>query len=222
MGQREVQNWLRSGAREVVPMRYPGEYVFPGGGAESGETPEQAARRELGEELRVPVPADAKLRLLTVKQTRPVRFRSDLVYVYAACTDENPWLARLDIGSVNGRLRRRRAQCELLCSSGRFWSLPVRERQQIAPELNSVRWLPISDAVCNAFTSMNITPTPVNAFQRADLPALVCRGATPCSSPLPCCSPPTRCPHMKPSRGILCRREGRRRCSQRGSGCMTA
>eukprot|EP00662_Eupelagonemidae_sp_cell21_P006608 gene6608-35090_t len=31
MGQREVQNWLRSAPDAPAPMRYPGEWNFPGG-----------------------------------------------------------------------------------------------------------------------------------------------------------------------------------------------
>ena len=57
--QRVVRNWLRSTPTEFAVMRYPGEYSFPGGGIEDGEGAEAAARRELSEELRAPVPPEA-------------------------------------------------------------------------------------------------------------------------------------------------------------------
>ena len=68
MQQRSVRNWLRSTPASPAVMRYPGEYSFPGGGIEDGEGAEAAARRELSEELRAPVPPEAVLRLLSVKQ----------------------------------------------------------------------------------------------------------------------------------------------------------
>eukprot|EP01047_Picozoa_sp_COSAG01_P116468 COSAG01_NODE_45136_length_412_cov_0.817891_1_plen_59_part_10 len=53
-------------------LRWQGEFTFPGGAVDGGESIEAAARREVGEELGVAVPADARLRLLSVKQTRPI------------------------------------------------------------------------------------------------------------------------------------------------------
>ena len=53
MGQGEVQNWMRSRPGHQVPMRYAGEWKFAGGVVDPGETPQQAAVRELGEEFQV-------------------------------------------------------------------------------------------------------------------------------------------------------------------------
>ena len=76
MGQGEVQNYLRSSEAAAKVMRHGGEYKFAGGSVDAGESLEAAARRELEEEFLTPVPADAKLRLFDVKQTRPVRLVS--------------------------------------------------------------------------------------------------------------------------------------------------
>eukprot|EP01065_Artemidia_motanka_P026715 TRINITY_DN31975_c0_g1_i1.p1 TRINITY_DN31975_c0_g1~~TRINITY_DN31975_c0_g1_i1.p1 ORF type:complete len:896 (+),score=202.48 TRINITY_DN31975_c0_g1_i1:62-2689(+) len=174
MAQREVKNWLRSGpqANETVLMRYPGEYIFPGGATDPGESPEEAARREVAEELGISVPENAKLHLVSVKQTRPIRFRSNLVYVYAAVADENPWLAALDGDSVQARFSEGRARFEKLAASGAYWKMPLKERLRVAPELHGARWMPMQEAVKNAFTSMNISLQPVNSFQKSEFARL--------------------------------------------------
>mmetsp|Transcript_99698 Transcript_99698/g.321162 ORF Transcript_99698/g.321162 Transcript_99698/m.321162 type:complete len:136 (-) Transcript_99698:12-419(-) len=47
LGQGECQNWVRSSPDKLEAMRYPGEWKFAGGAVEPGETPEEAAKREL-------------------------------------------------------------------------------------------------------------------------------------------------------------------------------
>ena len=46
MGQSEVVNWLRSSPAKKAIMRYPGEFKFPGGTVDNGETLAQTALRE--------------------------------------------------------------------------------------------------------------------------------------------------------------------------------
>lgn len=165
MQQREVKNMLRSTRDEVVLMRYPGEYSFPGGGLDAGETAEQATRRELSEELRVAVPDDAKLRLLSIKQTRPINNTSNIMYNYLCAAEENPWLAALDVDAVNAALAEQRSRCDALVASGEFWELSAAEKAAAAPEVREFAWLDIRQVVRCAFTSMNTVFTPVNAFQ---------------------------------------------------------
>jgi 8-oxo-dGTP pyrophosphatase MutT (NUDIX family) len=53
MGQNEVVNWMRSTADGAPAiMAYPGEWKFPGGRVEPGESKAETARRELCEEVR--------------------------------------------------------------------------------------------------------------------------------------------------------------------------
>lgn len=83
MGQGEVQNWMKSTPGHDVQMRYPGEWKFAGGVVDADETPEEAARRELEEEFQVPVAltkATCKLRLMSIKQTRPIRNISNIMH----------------------------------------------------------------------------------------------------------------------------------------------
>jgi 8-oxo-dGTP pyrophosphatase MutT (NUDIX family) len=59
----------------------------------------QAARREIQEEFGITLPPEgrgSRLRLFSVKQTRPVRNVSNLMYNYVALDTENPWLRQLD------------------------------------------------------------------------------------------------------------------------------
>jgi 8-oxo-dGTP pyrophosphatase MutT (NUDIX family) len=165
MQQREVKNMLRSTREEVALMRYPGEYSFPGGGIDTGETAEDATRRELSEELRIPVPSDAKLRLLSVKQTRPINNTSNIMYNYLCAAEENPWLASFDVEAANAALARQRSRCDELVASGEFWKLSAEEKAAVSPEVRELVWLDVREVVRCAFTSMNTVFTPLNAFQ---------------------------------------------------------
>jgi 8-oxo-dGTP pyrophosphatase MutT (NUDIX family) len=165
MQQREVKNMLRSTPDEVVLMRYPGEYSFPGGGVDAGETAEQATRRELSEELRATVPSDAKLRLLSIKQTRPINNTSNIMYNYLCAAEENPWLASFDVDSANAALAQQRRRCNALVVSGEFWKLSAEEKAAVSPEVRELVWLDVREVVRCSFTSMNTVFTPVNAFQ---------------------------------------------------------
>ena len=88
--------------------RYAGEYKFAGGTVDEGEIVAEAGARELAEEFLEPVgvalPADAKIRPFVVKQTMPVRSKSNLMFNFVALASENPWLETLDIPSVNDAL----------------------------------------------------------------------------------------------------------------------
>lgn len=170
MGQREVKNWLRSTASKNVTMRYPGEWNFPGGSVESGETLEEAARRELQEEFLLDLPS-AKLRLVSIKQTRAVRGTTNVMYNFVALAEdaENGWLRDLDVDAKNAELMRRRDEHQRLVASGKFWELPRVEKEALAPETRQLRWLELHDAVSKCFGSMVGPPmVPIDDWQLAE------------------------------------------------------
>jgi len=175
LGQGEVQNWVRSSPGKAEHMRYPGEWKFAGGVLEPGESPEEAAVRELQEEFMVHLPkerAACKLHLLTVMQTRPVRNVSYIMYNFVAAAEENPWLEQLDSCAVNSALEKRRVEHAAILGTGAFWDLDKPEREQVSPEVRELSWLDMRSAVLNAYTSMNSTLTPANAFQAEEFARL--------------------------------------------------
>ena len=138
MQQRLVKNWIRSTAENTSFMRYPGEWTFPGGTVGHAEPPEQAARREVAEEVGIEVPESAKLRLLSVKQTRPIQNTSNIMYNFVAVADENPWLQHIDVTAVNAHLMQQQAKVEHLGSE--FWKLSRAEKELVSPESHQVQW----------------------------------------------------------------------------------
>lgn len=175
MGQGEVQNWIRSRPDQEVPMRYPGEWKFAGGVVDGDETPVQAAMRELEEEFQVKVAlteATCKLRLLSVKQTRPIRNVSNIMFNYVAAAEENPWLEELDLEEVNSSLAKRRECFAEALQGGNFYTLGKEEQENLAPEIHEVQWLDMRSAVLHAFTSMNGSLLPVNDFQQQEFDRL--------------------------------------------------
>jgi hypothetical protein len=49
----------------------------------------------------VALPADAQIRPFVVKQTMPIRSKSNLMFNFVALASENPWLETLDVDGVN-------------------------------------------------------------------------------------------------------------------------
>ncbi|CAJ1440540.1 unnamed protein product [Effrenium voratum] len=139
MGQAEVQNWMRSTPGQEVAMRYPGEWKFAGGVVDPGETPQQAAMRELEEEFQITVAlteATCKLRLMSIKQTRPIRNVSNIMYNYVAAAEENPWLQELNLKDVNHSLGSRRQRFAESLQGGNFYTLGKEEQEKLAPEIH--------------------------------------------------------------------------------------
>lgn len=170
MGQREVVNWMRSSRDTVATMRYPGEFVFAGGAVDDGETPQRAARREFLEEFGVQLPeADVPLTLLSVKQTRPINNKSNVMYNYVLIAGPDSVMHDYSAGAHNSALAQRRERFEELLESGAFWHMPLKEREDVAPEMRQVAWLDMADAVQMLYTSMDSGACcHVNEFQASE------------------------------------------------------
>lgn len=173
VGQSEVVNWVRSEQGEAPAlMRYGGEYKFAGGGVDDGETLVAAARRELAEEFEVDVPETCALIPYNVTQTRPVQERSYSMFNFVCIAEENPWLAAYDVEAANRRLAERRQRFELERSSGRFWEMGKEEREAVAPEVRSIEWLEIFDAVRLMMTCKCMKLQPINDWQEREFARL--------------------------------------------------
>ena len=173
VGQSEVVNWVRSEQGEAPAlMRYGGEYKFAGGGVDDGETLVAAARRELAEEFEVNVPQTCALIPYNVTQTRPVQERSYSMFNFVCIAEENPWLAAYDVEAANRRLAERRQRFELERSSGRFWEMGKEEREAVAPEVRSIEWLEIFDAVRLMMTCKCLKLQPINDWQEREFARL--------------------------------------------------
>lgn len=182
LGQAEVQNWLRSSPDKAVPMRYPGEWKFAGGSVDPGEMPKQAARRELEEQFNLKLPQESckcKLRLFSIKQTRPIRNVSYIMYNYVAAAEENAWLHDFDPASANEALSRRRVEREAAAQSGAFWELDKGQKELLSPEVREVCWLDVRSAVLGLASSMQDVFVPVNAFQALEFERLGIRKRDP-------------------------------------------
>jgi 8-oxo-dGTP pyrophosphatase MutT (NUDIX family) len=178
LGQSECQNYLRTPQNGTPSlMRYGGEYKFAGGSVDVGESIEDAARRELAEEFLCTVPTNAVLRLLDVKQTRPVQNTSYIMHNFVCLEAENPWLKNLDVQNTNELLAQRRSTFKELMKNNngeKYFNMTKEEKELVCPEVQSVAWLDMKTAVTNAFTSMNSDSnlTFVNDFQRLEFERL--------------------------------------------------
>ena len=172
MGQAEVKNWMRSGRDTDVTMRYPGEFKFAGGKVDEGESIREAGVRELAEEFLAPIgvqlPDDASIRPFLVKQTNPIRSKSNLMYNFLALERENPWLAELDVDQVNAGLAERRAAHAALVESGAFWEMDQAEKEAVAPEIRQLAWVDLHQAFSMTLATMNDEVQHINDFQREE------------------------------------------------------
>ena len=150
-------------------MRYAGEFKLAGGNVDAGETLGEAAERELTEEFLRPLgmaPAGGiNLRPFIVKQTRPVKGRSNLMYNYVALESENAWLASFDVDAVNASLVERKREFHRMESSGEYYGLSKAEKELVSPEVHQLRWITLRDAIQMMFGSMLNNVQHVNAFQ---------------------------------------------------------
>jgi ADP-ribose pyrophosphatase YjhB (NUDIX family) len=173
LGQSECQNWVRSEKDSPVPMRYGGEWKFPGGRLEPGETLQQAAWRELHEEFGAsPGSAGGVMRLFNTKKTKAVRGTRFHMHNYVCLDDENQWLRELPVDALNARLARRRERFEAQLASGSFWSLGRQEREAMAPEVRCVEWLDLGRAVEMMLGSKAVELRPVDSWQASEFARL--------------------------------------------------
>ena len=114
------------------------------------------------------LPPDANIRPFVVKQTMPVRSKSNLMYNFVALASENPWLASLDIDGVNVALEERRARHARLVETGEFWKMSVAEKEAVAPEVHRLQWVDLADAFAMTLSTMNNAVEFVDDFQQAE------------------------------------------------------
>ena len=158
LGQNEVINFVRSQPDRRVLQRYPGELKLAGGNLDPGESFEQAARRELEEEFLGPtelgLPESAVLRPLCVKQTLPIRSKSNVLANFVACEAENPWLRALDdVRPANARLAERKSRFLAMVAEGRVPATKA-AREAVAPEVRRLTWVPLSEAIYLMLSTM--------------------------------------------------------------------
>jgi len=157
LAQSEVQNNLKTTPQKTVPMRFAGEWKTAGGGRDEGESAREAAIRELKEEFLVDLPEDqsqVNIHLLEVSQTPPIKSVSDIIYIYVAMSQENPWLENIDVDAINAKLAKKREDFKEVCASGAYWKMNFLEKEHWSPEIYELSWLDMGEAVKHMYTSM--------------------------------------------------------------------
>lgn len=174
LGQGEVKNWLRSSETLTRLMRYPGEWKFPGGAVDDGDTSlEATALRELREEfLGLPDAAGAaRTHFLGEKLTKAIRGRRHRMFNFVAFEDENAeWMGDDALRAVNETLRAKREAFEREhLASGAFWRMRSdAEKERVSPEIHRVQWFPIDVAMDMMRGALLDPHTPVDDWQRRE------------------------------------------------------
>mmetsp|Transcript_10018 Transcript_10018/g.11532 ORF Transcript_10018/g.11532 Transcript_10018/m.11532 type:complete len:144 (+) Transcript_10018:844-1275(+) len=100
--------------------------------------------------------------------TKVVNGKQFVIYNFVALEEENPWLQQFDVDSINEKLEERRGNFKQSVDLGSFWTKSRAEKEQLSPEVRSVEWMDISEAVVNCLTSKAEIFTPVNDFQHTE------------------------------------------------------
>ena len=179
MGQSLVVNYLKTDTifdpnDNIKFMRYPGEWLFPGGAVETNETINQAARRELMEEFLVNVNdtnnEHTKIRPFLASQTRKIKGKSNLMVNMIAMLNENTWLQNINIEDKNLELKQKRLHVEKLMKEGKWKSMTKEEREELSPEMYQLKWMKIEELVLIMQRSISIKSNVfyVNDYQRKE------------------------------------------------------
>lgn len=173
LGQNQVKNWLRSTEDDDVPMRYPGEWKFPGGVRdESDEDLKCTAIRELKEEfIGLPISEDmtSTLKLFNKKVTLPVRGKQYCMHNFISLFDDNSWMVdEAVVHCVNENLENKLTHFECLIANGAFWQLILHEKERFAPEVRHIQWVKLDVAIAR-MRSATSTPTVfLDEWQRSE------------------------------------------------------
>lgn len=169
VGQAVVVNYLKSTRDSVVFMRYPGEYLFPGGVKDDCDHDlPSAALREFEEEFVIRPPQDAIIFPFNARQTRMIRGKSNMMVNFLAIAEaqKHDWLANIDINHVNVELERRYQHAAEMFRTGDWDALPYELKRTLSPEVRSLQWVNIEDLVLTMQHSISSHLRPVNAWQR--------------------------------------------------------
>ncbi len=104
-GERETEAALLITRRSSRLNAHPGQWAFPGGRLDPGETPLEAAHRELMEELALTLPDDALLGRLDDYETRsgyvisPFVFWAEDISTIVPNPDEVAWVEHVSLGA---------------------------------------------------------------------------------------------------------------------------
>ena len=147
---------------------YSGEWKFAGGVIEENETGFDAAKRELIEEfIGIDSNENIKLHYFNKKETLPIRNRIYIMHNYIAFEDENSnWLTNNLVSIVNNNLELKRQIYE--SSIENFMKMSFEEKSKISPEVHSIQWFNIEDAINIMKGAENHSINYVNEFQQLE------------------------------------------------------
>mmetsp|Transcript_136842 Transcript_136842/g.236985 ORF Transcript_136842/g.236985 Transcript_136842/m.236985 type:complete len:399 (+) Transcript_136842:44-1240(+) len=192
VGQSNVVDYLETSSSSTSLTSYPGEYMFAVFQSRKDETDanqrttkkwrdaistphnthQQIARRALQQEFLVSAPASASFVPLVALQTRKIKGSSNMLVTFAEISNNaSSWLQTLDVDSINTELDRRRQTVETMIQSGSWDSLPLQEKEKIAPKMRRLHWLDVTDCIRVMQESISWYFLPINEWQATEFAA---------------------------------------------------